>query len=265
MKNYLLIFAFLLSNSFTAQNVLLSENFSNYAGTSGSVPAGWYFSYQGNYTSTISSGTSGPNSYKFGINGASIISPKFKAGLDTLSFWCKGNGTDPLSKLKMYESRDSSEWVLMDSIFPIPTTGTNKKFKLNISARWVKFMYEKSVGNLAFDDFKITQYPSLIAGFSVSSACQNSCSAFTDKSLSLIYPIKKRTWFFGDGDTSTSAHPCHTYTSIGTYHALLIIEDSIGSIDTVTQVIEIHPKPIPAFTWLNCGGLNICCNAIFLN
>lgn len=54
-------------------------------------------------------------------------------------------------------------------------------------------------------------------------------------------------WEFGDGSTSTSPNPAHTYSQDGTYTVRLIVYNDCGS-DTITQVITIANPPVANFT-----------------
>ena len=48
-------------------------------------------------------------------------------------------------------------WITIDSINPIPTTGTTKTYTNNLSAYInFRFTYTKGAGNMAFDDVKIS-------------------------------------------------------------------------------------------------------------
>lgn len=145
---------FALFNELSAQSLLFSEYFTTYAGTAGTVPAGWTFSYNGAYTTGASSGTSGPNSYKFGVTGATIITPTFSGG-DTCKFWIKGQSTDTISALSIEETTDGTNWTQLVNIDHLPSTGTSYKVGFSTAAIQLRFVYTKSVGNLAFDDFEI--------------------------------------------------------------------------------------------------------------
>ncbi len=139
-----------------AQTLLLSEYFTAYDGTSTAVPAGWIFNYNGNYTSTQSSGVSGPNSYKFGVNNATITSPSFN-NADSVRFFMKGNSADTLSSLSVFEGTDTLNMTLVAMLKPISNTGTTISLKLMSSSTMLRFVYTKSVGNVAFDDFEVIQ------------------------------------------------------------------------------------------------------------
>lgn len=135
-------------------SVILQENFTNYLGTSATVPTGWNFSYNGNYTSVSFSGTSGPNAYKFGANNATIITPAF-SNADSVLFWIKGSATDTASYLMIDETSDSISWTNVLKIKPLPTTGTTYRLKIQNTSIHLRFSYTKSAGNLAFDDFTV--------------------------------------------------------------------------------------------------------------
>ncbi|WP_162620796.1 Ig-like domain-containing protein [Tritonibacter mobilis] len=65
---------------------------------------------------------------------------------------------------------------------------------------------------------------------------------FTDQSSSTPPALKKWNWDFGDGGTSTSQNPIHTYTSFGTYTATL--ETCVyTTCDTESVTIEVVDVP----------------------
>jgi len=155
MKRISIVILFLMSTYLSwSQTMLIQENFTAYAGTSATVPAGWYFSYNGNYTSAAYCGISGPNSYKFGVTNATIVTPAF-ASSDSVRFWLRGSSTDTASYLTLFETSDSTTWTQVVKIKPIPTTGTTTHYHLNASSTHLKFVYTKSAGNIAFDDFNV--------------------------------------------------------------------------------------------------------------
>ena len=55
------------------------------------------------------------------------------------------------------------------------------------------------------------------------------------------------TWDFGDGNTSTTADPSHTYTDGGTYTVTLTATNDCGT-STTTQDVTIISLPVTAFT-----------------
>lgn len=148
---------FLLPTVGLFSQTLLQEDFTHYNGTASTLPKNWHFSSHGSYTSTQFSGESGPNSYKFSMNGATLITPQFNDA-DSVYFWIKGAGVDSLSSLNILESFDSISWTSVANINSINTTsasGKNWRFAVQPTSKFLKFSYTKSTGNLAFDDFKV--------------------------------------------------------------------------------------------------------------
>jgi gliding motility-associated-like protein len=86
------------------------------------------------------------------------------------------------------------------------------------------------------------------AAFSYSSACLNASVSFTDQSTVSGSTIIGWYWNFGDGSTSTTQNPTHTYTATGTYNVMLVVETNLGCLDTIMQPITIQPLPQPVFT-----------------
>ncbi|RYD53204.1 MAG: PKD domain-containing protein [Sphingobacteriales bacterium] len=57
-------------------------------------------------------------------------------------------------------------------------------------------------------------------------------------------------WDFGDGVTSTSANPSHTYTGSGTYNVSLVATNSVGCVSSLTKnaYIRTAARPTAGFT-----------------
>ncbi len=95
----------------------------------------------------------------------------------------------------------------------------------------------------------ITVVNNPIADFTIStvSGCEDANSiCFTNTSqFSASY-----TWDFGDGNTSTSANPCHTYANAGIYTVKLVAVSTYGcsDLEIKTNIITINPKPNVNFT-----------------
>lgn len=90
-------------------------------------------------------------------------------------------------------------------------------------------------------------YPVPVIGFSYPQqlACQPYTITFSDTTLSWS-PVSYL-WDFGDGETSTLAHPTHTYADTGVYDITLTIEVDTVCITTQTLVVPgaIHVFPSP--------------------
>ena len=55
-------------------------------------------------------------------------------------------------------------------------------------------------------------------------------------------------WSFGDGGTSTTMSPSHTYDSSGTYIVWLVVTSNNGCLDSVRHTVTLYPKPQPQFS-----------------
>ena len=97
------------------------------------------------------------------------------------------------------------------------------------------------------------------AAFTVTSACKNAITTFTDNSSVCFGNITDWLWDFGDGHTSTTSSPSHIYTSAGNYTATLTVTGSTGLTDTYSQSIQVNDAPdawfsVPANA---CAGLDV--------
>ena len=64
-------------------------------------------------------------------------------------------------------------------------------------------------------------------------------ATFTDTSTDSDGTIASRAWTFGDGSTSTTANPTHTYATAGTYSVALKVTDNGGATNTKTQSVAV--------------------------
>ncbi|CAN5569257.1 hypothetical protein BH11BAC1_BH11BAC1_06740 [soil metagenome] len=55
------------------------------------------------------------------------------------------------------------------------------------------------------------------------------------------------TWYFGDGNSSTTDSPNHTYADTGMYSVMLIVNPNLCP-DTIVQLVSIHNAPVASFT-----------------
>jgi PKD repeat protein len=74
---------------------------------------------------------------------------------------------------------------------------------------------------------------------SFTSSCTNLVCNFTDTSSDTDGSIVSRSWTFGDGGTSTSTNPSHTYAAAGTYTVGLTVTDNGGAANTTSQSVTV--------------------------
>jgi gliding motility-associated-like protein len=92
-------------------------------------------------------------------------------------------------------------------------------------------------------------YPTLTAGFTYTTGCQDSAIQFTDQSVSTTAPLNSWSWDFGDGQTSILRNPSHFYNNAGTYTVTLTVTNTKGCTAIKTQnTVVVNPKPVAGFT-----------------
>lgn len=92
-------------------------------------------------------------------------------------------------------------------------------------------------------DFRVLDFPK--ANFSVSAVCEGNPSPFTN--LSSIGAkdgsITDYLWRFGDGNTSTTSQPAHSYTGFGNFSVTLVATSSNGCADSITKSVIVFRQP----------------------
>ncbi|MDQ2752349.1 MAG: PKD domain-containing protein [Bacteroidota bacterium] len=91
-------------------------------------------------------------------------------------------------------------------------------------------------------------FPGFVAKFSVSGSCVQNAFVFTDKSTTVYGVVNGWRWNFGDpastADTSILQSPQpYRYSDTGTVTAQLIVSNSKGCLDTLTQPVIVYEKP----------------------
>lgn len=92
-----------------------------------------------------------------------------------------------------------------------------------------------------------TEVPNLIARFTYSRPSPKPSEAvqFTDASYVLKGTVVAWHWDFGDGATSTTQNPIHTYSSEGVYPVTLTVTDNNGQTNSVQIIMEVK---VPDYT-----------------
>lgn len=98
----------------------------------------------------------------------------------------------------------------------------------------------------------VTVIPNAISSFGLpgNSQCfKNNSFNFVNNSVPLVGGAF--TWLFGDGSSSSSVNPIHSFTDTGTYTIKLVVKVSTGCNDSTTQVVSVLPSPKADFTIAN--------------
>lgn len=151
----------------------------------------------------------------------------------------------PLSTTRTWDFGDASSGVNNTSILANPTHTYNTPGTYTVS------LLNATTSGCSDSEIKVTYitiHPLPVVAFTADKT--QSCSApftvnFTDNSTNATNWL----WKFGDGSTSTSKNPTHTYTSPGTNSVTLIVTSANGCVDSLVKpnYIFISP-PIANFT-----------------
>ena len=76
---------------------------------------------------------------------------------------------------------------------------------------------------------------------SFTKSCSGLTCSFTSTSSDPDGSIASYSWTFGDGGTSTTANPSHTYAAGGTYTVTLRVTDNLGATKTTSQTVTVTP------------------------
>ena len=100
----------------------------------------------------------------------------------------------------------------------------------------------------------VTVYPEATASFTASNVCDGAAVAFTNTST-ISSGSMTFLWNFGDGSSSTSISPSHTYTTAGTYNVKLTVTTDKGCVSSLSMNITVYPRASVSFTTANvCDG-----------
>ncbi|PCJ82907.1 MAG: hypothetical protein COA57_12670, partial [Flavobacteriales bacterium] len=101
------------------------------------------------------------------------------------------------------------------------------------------------------DYVSITINPGPLADFTFDTVCVGSATIFTDQTS----PVPDTwAWDFGDGDTSTTQNPSHTYAAGGTYNASLTVTKT-GCVDNISYSVLVSDPTV------STTQTNVSCNA----
>lgn len=130
---------------------------------------------------------------------------------------------------------------------------TNEVFTETGSFQWNTFVCEFVVASNGFNNPPVAAF-----GYS----CNELSCTFTDSSSDSDGSVVAWSWGFGDGATSGTQNPSHTFAGAGSYAVTLLVTDNKGATDSVTQTVTVsgpavNDPPTATFTY-NCNGL--ACN-----
>ncbi|RLD23452.1 MAG: hypothetical protein DRI54_07330, partial [Bacteroidetes bacterium] len=140
--------SFRISNSLCISEAFYLDGLGILQSTEGLILSGIADSYEtpGNF------GEASPSS-RLDVDGVFIETPDL-VNPYSMQFWIKGQGNTTGSSFRV-EGFNGSVWSTIDLIDPLPTTGTFFQYQNLSTYEKFRFTYNKTLGNLAFDDLKI--------------------------------------------------------------------------------------------------------------
>ena len=133
--------------------------------------------------------------------------------------WSYGNGTS------------SNGYVAIDQVYLAGANDTNYTIQLIVQSA---FGCRDSLEQI------VTVHPLPIALFNIldDTVCLGDAMLFANNSTG----ASNYSWDFGDGNTSTTISPSHTYTGTGNFQVILIAYTSFGCSDTVNYSVVVNPN-----------------------
>lgn len=118
---------------------------------------------------------------------------------------------------------------------------------------------EDRYGCTTGDTMTVSLNQAPVAQFTATTECLEDTTMFTDQSsIGGGSNINGWDWSFDDGNSSSLQNPIHEYQSAGDYDVTLIVTNSNGCSDTLTQNVTVKPNPdFPVITSnspLECPG-----------
>ncbi len=107
------------------------------------------------------------------------------------------------------------------------------------------YSYELTAAQVQKHFAASAQSPNLPPTAAFTSSCTNTACSFDGTGSSdADGTIASYAWTFGDGASSTSATPNHTYAGAGTYSVKLTVTDNDGATDSVTKSVTVTAPPV---------------------
>jgi len=182
--------------------------------------------------------------------GVDVAAPGYNI-LSTINKGTQGPGAEgyaSYSGTSMATPHVSGVVALMQSYATTPKTPAQIEALLKSSARAFPVAVTKPIGAGIVDARAAmvaarsgtTTPPANVAPVANFSVATNGLTAsFTDKSTDSDGSIASRSWTFGDGSSSTSASPSHTYAAAGTYTVTETVKDNAGASNSKTASVTV--------------------------
>jgi PKD repeat protein len=205
------------------------------------------------FTPTTSGG-SDPNSYTASTraDGATITGGIYPNGLDTtwwIQYW-PANGSGSVAQTPASDIGSGTAPVMVTGYPTHLNPNTTYDYELvaqNADGTTDGYTYSFTTGSQSATA-PVAAFTSTPAAAKPGSAVSFNASGSTDSGATII----DYSWNFGDGsaidDTNATQTASHTYTAVGTYNVTLIVTNSNGESETITQTVKVDSTPTASFT-----------------
>ncbi|PCJ01360.1 MAG: hypothetical protein COB15_00110 [Flavobacteriales bacterium] len=164
---------------------------------------------------------------------------------------CFPNNSFTLNALGNFNSTAIINWNYGPSGVPTTSTGAQTQVSFSDTGSHAVSLTIQNYGCSSSYHDTLFVFPLPKANFTLlaKAGCQPFSTSFEDDSFSWS-PLSYH-WDFGDGNTSSSSNPTHTYLNPGIFDVSLTIITNSGCIDTNTlllnNLITVNPKPESKF------------------
>jgi gliding motility-associated-like protein len=175
-------------------------------------------------------------------------------------------GCEPLSINFKNQSTNASDYIWQFNDKSKSAFGTDQDTNIVFSYRGQGTFYPQLIARGLFTKNGISQvcddiYPDTSLSFKRSvtvwelpkpefiwkTDCSNSTTSFTNRSTISTGSIVSLKWDFGDGTTSTSQNPVHTYADTGFYKIVLHVVSDHGCEDSLVRTVVVSVPPFANF------------------
>ncbi len=177
---------------------------------------------------------------------------------------CDTSMTLHASNLSSSSLVNSYKWKVLDRNFAPIAAYTTPNVQHNFSDTGLYYLRLIINENEICHDSStapVLVYPGFHADFSYKGLCVGKPTAFNDISTSKYGVVNYWNWDFGDTSATpnpnASKNPTVTYSVSGSKNVVLIVRNSVGCIDTVSNTLQVSDKPPLLFAFtdtLICKG-----------
>ncbi|MBK6983915.1 MAG: PKD domain-containing protein [Bacteroidetes bacterium] len=161
---------------------------------------------------------------------------------------CEGNATNYVNTSSIVSGSISNYiWDYTSDGTPDNTNQTASNIFSNPGTYTTQLMAISNLNCSATRTLVVTVYPNPVAQFNASPVCEGTQMTFTNQSTIASGQIVNNQWAFGDNTSSLLANPSHLYNGFGSFNVTLITSSNFGCVNSVSQLVTVHPKPTVNF------------------